>query len=192
SEGEKTCLNIVSCSYINFNKRVDLIIESLSKIDSFNIKWTHLGDGRTREDFEITNQKALDFFKNKKNIEYKFAGYCSNHDILSYYKQNIVDVFINLSIKEGIPVSIMEVMSFGIPVIATRVGGTVEIVKNEYNGFLLSENPEPAEVTGVIEKFYNLSDEKIKTLRNNAYTTWNELYNADKNYTKFVNDIISL
>lgn len=41
-----------------------------------------------------------------------------------------------MSDSEGIPVSIMEAMSFGIPVIARNVGGMSEIV-NEENGLLL-------------------------------------------------------
>ena len=189
---EKKCLNIVSCSYIYFVKRLDLLIESIGKIDSFNIKWIHFGDGRTTEEFENTKKLAFDKLKNKKNIEFKFFGFLNNEDILNYYKENPVDVFINLSTNEGIPVTFMEVMSYGIPVIATAVGGSVEIVKNEYNGFLLSENPSSIEVADAIEYFYKLSDNEIQILRSNAYTTWNELYNADKNYTKFVNDIISL
>ena len=48
--------------------------------------------------------------------------------MLDYYKNNIIDIFINLSASEGIPVSIMDAISFGIPCIATNVGGTGEIV----------------------------------------------------------------
>ena len=47
-----------------------------------------------------------------------------------------MDYFINLSDSEGIPVSIMEAMSVGIPIIARDVGGNREIVTNN-NGCLL-------------------------------------------------------
>ena len=46
----------------------------------------------------------------------------------------------NVSESEGIPVSIMEASSFGIPVIATNVGGVGEIVENGYNGLLLNKD----------------------------------------------------
>ncbi len=48
-------------------------------------------------------------------------------------------------------------MSFGIPAIATDVGGTNEIV-NSKNGFLLSSNPKPEEVARVIHDFNNFNE----------------------------------
>jgi glycosyltransferase involved in cell wall biosynthesis len=45
-----------------------------------------------------------------------------------FYSNNPVDLFLNVSESEGIPVSIMEAMAAGIPVIATDVGGSAEIV----------------------------------------------------------------
>ena len=44
---------------------------------------------------------------------------------------NDFDLFVNMSLSEGIPVSIMEAISFGIPIIATNVGGNAEIVNDE-------------------------------------------------------------
>ncbi|MFR4320263.1 MAG: glycosyltransferase [Blautia massiliensis (ex Durand et al. 2017)] len=44
----------------------------------------------------------------------------------------------NVSSSEGIPVSIMEATSFGIPGIATDAGGTKEIIRDKENGVLLS------------------------------------------------------
>jgi len=45
----------------------------------------------------------------------------------------------NLSETEGIPVSIMEAQSAGVPILATNLGGTSEIVNNE-NGFLVEKD----------------------------------------------------
>jgi len=56
-----------------------------------------------------------------------------HNDVLNYYASNPVDVFINTSSSEGLPVSIMEAMSFGIPVIATNVGGTGHCYKCRRN-----------------------------------------------------------
>lgn len=55
------------------------------------------------------------------------------------YSEHPVDVFINLSTNEGVPVSIMEAISFDIPIVATDVGGTSEIVTDE-TGILVSSN----------------------------------------------------
>ncbi len=48
------------------------------------------------------------------------------------------DVFVLASRQEGVPVSIMEAMSLGLPVVATSVGGVVELVTSEVNGLLVS------------------------------------------------------
>ena len=62
-------------------------------------------------------------------ISVKIMGRMKNKDIYSLYEKEKPDLFINLSSSEGIPVSIMEAMSFGIPVISTDVGGTTRDCK---------------------------------------------------------------
>ena len=63
-------------------------------------------------------------------------GHYPNEELLRYYGSNHVDLFINTSSTEGVPVSIMEAQSFGIPVIATDTGGVKEVV-TEGTGSLL-------------------------------------------------------
>ncbi len=48
------------------------------------------------------------------------------------------DIFVLPSYNEGLPVSILEAMSWGLPVITTTVGGIPELVKDHANGFLIS------------------------------------------------------
>lgn len=177
---------IVSCSNIISIKRVQLIAESLSKLKIKNINWVHFGDGPLKN--EVLNY-ANKYLVN--NVNFEFKGRVSNNAISSFYTKNNPTLFINLSSSEGIPVSIMEAMSFGIPVIATNVGGTSEIVNNE-NGFLLDSDPSQLEVTSKIQEFYNLAVEEKTKKRKAAFDTWNEKYNAEKNYNHFVEDILSL
>ena len=99
------------------------------------------------------------------------------------------DLFINVSSSEGIPVSIMEAMSFGIPVIATDAGGTNEIVKDGYNGYLLPVNIEAEEIASAIKKFILLPDAQKSELSKNATTTWKEQYNAELNYNTFIESL---
>ncbi|WP_292433603.1 glycosyltransferase family 4 protein [Methylobacter sp.] len=54
------------------------------------------------------------------------------------------DIFVLPSYNEGLPVSILEAMSLGIPVITTPVGGIPEVVKDHVNGFLISPGDIPA------------------------------------------------
>jgi glycosyltransferase involved in cell wall biosynthesis len=96
---------------------------------------------------------------------------------------------VNVSASEGIPVSIMEAMSAYTPVIATDVDGNGEIVQDQYNGFLLSPDFTNEHLAALIEKCANTN---LQPLRQNAYNTWNEKFNAHKNYSNFVKEILSL
>lgn len=127
-------LVIVSCSSLIPLKRVHLIIQSLSLIDDICIHWIHFGDGPLWEALQLTASEQL---RPKANIRYEFKGYMANHTILSFYASTRVDLFVNVSQYEGVPISIMEAMSYGIPSIATQVGGVQEII-DEDHGYLIN------------------------------------------------------
>lgn len=177
-------LLIVSCSNLIKVKQVHLIAESLSYINNYEINWVHFGDGILKEDIIDYCNKNL-----PKNIRAEFKGRVLNKEVLKLYVESVPDLFINLSSSEGIPMSIMEAMSCSIPVIATNVGGTSEIVNNE-NGLLLNKNFEINDVSKFIENFYNLNINEKEALRKNAYETWSELYDADKNYNNFIKEFL--
>jgi glycosyltransferase involved in cell wall biosynthesis len=182
-------LVLMSCSSIIPLKNLPCIVEALALIDSFNITWIHLGNG---DDEVMVQLLAEEKLSKKSNVNYNFKGFVMNEKIHEYYREHQTDLFINVSTTEGIPVSIMEAMSYGIPVIATTVGGTPEIVDNKHNGFLLSPTPTAQEVADTISKFYNLSFEEKTAFRNQAYETWNSKFNAQINYTKFIEEIMKL
>lgn len=168
---------IVSCSNIIPLKRVDFIAKAIMSL-TLPVQWFHFGSGK--EQFKIEEIIASNTIH---KIELK--GHISNDDLIMFYEKTKIDLFINCSTTEGIPVSIMEAMSMGIPVIATNVGGTSEIVNNE-NGILLSANPSPQEIAAAITSFYEMSDDEYAYYSNNAYQTWDEKYNAEKNYKAFI------
>ena len=177
---------IISCSYIIPLKQINLIIDALEIIETIEIEWVHFGTG-TEE--ELIKEYAKQKLSKKKNIIYEFKGYVSNNQIHEFYKNNTIDFLINCSITEGIPVSMMEALSYGIPIIGTNVGGVKEIISDSYNGFLMSNLPSKFEVADTIKKFYELSEEEILKMRQNAYNTWGEKFNGNKNYKNFISHI---
>lgn len=176
---------IVSCSSIIKLKRINLIIEALALITDLKITWLHFGDGPELKSLKKMSETIL-----PSNITWEFKGWVSNSGLLDFYKTHSPKLFINVSSTEGIPVSIMEAMSFGIPVIATDVGGSGEIVSNE-NGFLINANPTPMEITGCIKTLINLPME-LERKKKQAYETWQLNYNADTNYKQWVEQIKNL
>ena len=144
-----------------------------------NIRWVHFGDGPLRKELEQMAKEKL------SNVKYEFQGIVANDKILDFYADNHVDLFINLSSSEGIPVSIMEALSAGIPVVATNVGGTAEAV-NSQNGFLIPVNFNISDVALTITNYLNLEPAQQLQYRQNAYEFWKENFEAGKNYTTFV------
>jgi glycosyltransferase involved in cell wall biosynthesis len=63
-----------------------------------------------------------------------FAGYRSDVRAL----MAAADVYVNCSIYEGVSLTILEAMATGLPVVATPVGGTPEVVVDEQTGVLVS------------------------------------------------------
>lgn len=171
---------LVSCSNVIPLKRVELIAEAVLAYEK-PIQWIHFGDGIQ---LEYIQKKCAENQKQNQHIEFK--GRVSNEEVLQFYQKNQVDAFINVSTSEGIPVSIMEAMSFGIPCIATDVGGNSEIVNNQ-NGVLLNANPRFNEIQSAFKTVLNQPE-----LRKNAFETWETKYNAEKNYSEFVNQLKSI
>lgn len=172
---------IISCSNTIPVKRVHLIIESLNLINNCKIKWIHIGDGKLQS--EISNH-AHNLLIPKNNIEFEFLGKLKNEDIHKLYSKYHVDIFINVSESEGIPVSLMEAMSYGIPVIATDVGGTRELLQDA-GGILLPKAFNLQELSNHITTL--LEDEKywIK-ISNSSQLYWKKEYFADSNFKKFI------
>jgi glycosyltransferase involved in cell wall biosynthesis len=180
---------VVSCSNLIPLKRIDRIINSLAIVKSDkNILWLHFGDGILRNELEALAENKLGPLD---RIDYSFMGHYLNKELLQYYCSNKIDLFINTSSTEGVPVSIMEALSFGIPVIATDVGGVKELVV-EGTGILLPAEFKIHDLTKNIEFFLNLSVEEELKFRKNAYSNWEMNFNASVNYRDFIMRVNSI
>jgi len=178
-------IKIVSCSTVTDVKRVDLIIEALNKIVDKSIQWEHFGDGPFLNTIKEKSKELPD------NISCVFHGNISNKELMKIYKKESFDLFINTSKSEGLPVSIMEATSFGIPCIATNVGGTSEIVTNK-NGILLQANPTPDDIAKSIISIIEMSPEEYSAARMEARKKWKRYFCAEKNYKSFSKTISAI
>lgn len=188
-KSEPGVLKMVSCSSVDKNKRVDLIILALEKLISENsnvkIEWNHFGTGPLFE-------KILDLAKTRllNQINFYFHGSVPNDLIIEFYKTNKVDLFITTSASEGKPFSIMEALCCSIPIIATNVGGIPEIVNSE-NGILLNEKPEIEEIKNALLWFVEHSD-LVDLKKKAARLMWETNCNSSNNFSTFVNYLSKL
>lgn len=175
-------LFVLTCSNVILVKQLNILIDALSLI-SINLTWVHIGDGEIMSDICQYARKKLD---KKKNIDFKFLGCLTNEEVIDFYNSNYISCFINCSKSEGLPVSIMEAQSFGIPVIAPDIGGISEQVTDE-TGILLPANFSAEDLSKAIIdiiKFHNLRSQ------NKILEHWSRLFSAENNYTQFISSFL--
>jgi glycosyltransferase involved in cell wall biosynthesis len=174
----------VSASYVTPVKQVHLIFKALQHVEN-EIEWHHFGDGPLMT--SLKNQTV----SKRKNLRVVLHGAVPNDQILQFYSTQSVSFFINASKSEGVPVSIMEALSFGIPVIAPSVGGIAELV-NMSNGNLLPANFKCGELVAAIEAMVKLSEAELTLIRQAARSTFKKIANAKEIYPDFYNQLTKL
>lgn len=177
-------LRLVSCSRLVPLKQIDLVIAALT-LCPMPVHWTHLGGGQLEAELR---QRAAAL---PAHITWEITGNLQNAQILHFYQTQPVDLFLNVSRVEGVPVSIMEAMGQGIPACATDVGATNELVDGG-NGRLLSPDITPQELAVVLMQFFALPAEQKQAMRRAAWQTWYDKANAVNQYTEFVDWLLQL
>lgn len=133
-------------------KGVEYLIRAMKEIlkDIPDAKLMIIGDGE--------NEKNLKNLSVNLGVEEKidFIGKVPNDKIPVYMKA--ADVFVLPSLSEGFPVTLLEAMAAGLPILATKVGGIPEIIKDEENGFLV----QPANSSDIAKKVIDLLADKEK------------------------------
>lgn len=181
----KTVPVIATCSLIRDVKRYDLILDTLSRLKTEFI-WYQYGEG---EDIEKIKQLAEVKLKGR---QYRFMGHIPNREILLRYLADDIDFLLNLSDSEGLPVSYMEAMSIGVPVIARDSGGSSEIVDDK-TGRLLDATPDTEAWAKLIDAELRMRidhpQDYLKKSRG-AFDRWNTRFNSELNTKKFFTELL--
>lgn len=174
--------NFVTCCSLKTLKRISLFAKSFCRLSKKyqHCKWVCIGDG---DELELINQIVSN---SGVGDRVTMLGRLSNTDVIKYYCENDVSYFVNVSTTEGVPVSIMEAMSFGIPAIATDVGGTAEIVSDK-NGMIISPELNEDILFDILENEIKISEEEYLQKRKQARLVWEEKSSAENNYTEWCN-----
>lgn len=123
---------ILSVGEVNKNKNHKVGIEALAKLRDKNTYYVICGRGPL---MEAHKELAQSMGVGDRVI---FTGYRT--DVADFYK--MADVFLFPSFREGLPVAVMEAMASGLPVVATRIRGSSDLVQQ---GDLF----EPTDVDGI-------------------------------------------
>jgi len=131
---------VTTCRLVSW-KRVDSIIQAIGQIADVGL--VICGDGPER--------KRLNALAKELGLTDRiyFAGQRNRNDTLALMAS--CDVFVLNSTYEGLPHVVLEAMSLGLPVIATSVGGTPELVKNGETGLLIKPGDAVALRSAILE-----------------------------------------
>lgn len=171
---------IVTCSTIQPLKRVDSVAEIISKLD-FPVEWIHFGTGEAAAEEEL--KQKFEQVKKPGDV-FLFRGYTPNKEVKNFYASTHVDLVLNLSLAEGVPVALMEAISYGIPVLATDVYGNPEVAKDSA-GFVVPKNFAAEGVAQIIAHFRN-NPEQQTNMRNAARQLQEKDFDAGKNFRTFI------
>jgi glycosyltransferase involved in cell wall biosynthesis len=156
-------------------KGIKYLIESSSMLNDLNIpvKVLIIGQG--------PQQKELEDLAKEKGIESKviFTGF--QWDVENWLPA--LDVFVLPSLTEGTPMSLLEAMAFGIPVVASAVGGVPQVIDSGKNGILVSPG-KPGEIKDAVLNLY-----RNENLRTNISTAGQKYIAAKHNVEDWVRKI---
>ena len=135
---------VVSCSSLNRRKRVDAIPAVLRRLRAAAALAAHRRRAGARAGSKRRRRELPDGGR---------AGSCrgriDNDAVRELYAARPVSAFLSLSSSEGVPVSMMEALSFGVPVVALAVGGVGELVTAEA-GTALAPDASPERVAAAL------------------------------------------
>lgn len=122
-----------------------------------NIKYFIIGDG--------SQGKNLNNLVKKLNLKekIKFLGQIPNEKIPEYL--SAADCFVLPSLKEGFGIVILEAMAAVLPVVATKVGGILDIIEDGKNGILI-EPGDSKEIVKAIQKIYSKKELSLNLVQN--------------------------
>lgn len=136
---------ILSVGEVNKNKNHKVGIEALAKLRDKNTYYVICGRGPL---MEAHKELAQSLGVGDRVI---LTGYRT--DVADFYK--MADVFLFPSFREGLPVAVMEAMASGLPVVATRIRGSSDLVQQ---GDLF----EPTDVDGIAKAIETLQQSNAK------------------------------
>lgn len=157
-------------------KRVDILLKAVAEIlkSRRDLQVIILGHGELKG--------KLESLAEEHNISSHIAFRDFVPNILDYLQ--ITDIFVFPSVKEGMPNSLLEAMACRLPVVATRIGGVVDIVSDRENGLVV----EPGSAVELRDAILTLLEDSqlSEKIAEKAYETIKKRYTIDRVADKYI------
>jgi glycosyltransferase involved in cell wall biosynthesis len=171
---------VVTCAFLRPDKRIHLVPEVLLSVPG-PLRWVHFGDGPERERVSAAASGL------PARIQWSLQGHVPGDEIMRFYEQNPVSALLSVSASEGLPVSMMEAQSYGIPIVACDAGGVPEIV-NGTTGLLLGSAAPPAEIAATLAVALEPGRFERAVIRSH----FQRRFSATVNYNRLADALIAL
>ena len=148
-----------------YAKNFSMLAHAFSKLEDYNAILLIIGTDITKE----------------KKYENEIKRYKSKNSFLLGAKSNVADylnyadAFCISSHHEGMPISVLEAMSLGLPIITTPAGGMIDMVKNKINGFISNEFSLVSYIN-ILEDFLKLGTKGLQKIHQNNLDKFNNNY----------------
>lgn len=189
---------VLSVSWIKPVKRLDLLVAALSELQRRGVdaRWTHVGGG------DATAERELRALADRRLATgtAEFTGALPNPQLRALLDDRPQSAFVNVSASEGVPVTIMEALAQGLPVVATAVGGTRELFADGmFDGLIEVVSPasdEPVSdselataVADRLERLARATDAEYARYADASLAEWRRHWSADANYAAFAEEL---
>lgn len=145
----------VSVAQLIPRKNHIVLIQAVKKLNKSNFHLFIVGDG--------LQEKELKEQVNALGIENQvhFLGF--RRDVSRICRA--ADIFLFASLQEGLPVAVMEAMACGLPIVASKIRGNIDLVDSEQGGYLV----EPNDVEGFVNSIKDLMNDSQKQEKMRRY-----------------------
>lgn len=171
---DKSRIDIVMVARFDVPKRQQDLIQTCEKMGNLPWHLSFVGDGKQLEEaqhYVRTHHLQDRIF---------FHGALDSIEMLLSHS----DIVVLLSDYEGFPLSILEAMQAGLPIVASDVGGVKEAVTDTYNGFLIPKRNHPILLDRLTQLLTNTSLRKTMGLRSRL------IFNENFTFEKMLHDTI--
>lgn len=179
---QKDKIFVTACRFTP-EKGLIRLIRLFHSLDSFSQNWQFwlIGTGGLEAELEKL-VSALDLSE-----KILFKGFQT--DLCPLYSK--ADFYINGSFHEALPVSILESMSIGLPVVGSDVGGIPEVISHKENGYLVDFRDEE-EPLNVLKECLEMSRKEYSEFSREAVRTFNSKFSIERYVNEFSREMEKL
>tara|TARA_R110001583_G_scaffold10782_16_gene49643 strand:+ start:16322 stop:17419 length:1098 start_codon:yes stop_codon:yes gene_type:complete len=175
SPNESNMLNLLSVTRFQEPKDFDTLLISLASLKNEQWNLNFVGEG---EDLDKVKLEVIRLGLKDKIF---FEGFQDN--LTNYYER--ADLVILISKSEGMPLALLEAMSFSKLIVASNVGGIPELIESGENGYLI-EQSDIKSLSKAIKNIIDMSNEQRTNMGANSFVRFKKQFQFSSMLTKIL------